>query len=216
LRGPRGARRAVGGVPGGARPLLLPRRELPDDRPRARDPVRDDREPDLALPREAARALRGMTTTLLFTDIEGSTRLLRDLGDEYAGALAEHRRIVREAFAAHGGREIDTQGDAFFYAFEAPVQAVAAAEAAQAALAGGPIRVRMGVHTAEPTRTEEGYVGIDVHLGARIAAAGHGGQVLLSKATRDLIDDAVRDLGEHRVKDFDEPVWIYQPGDEAF
>src|SRR5439155_25178094 len=91
-----------------------------------------------------------------------------------------------------------------------------AAAEAQARLAEGPIRVRMGLHTGAPARTEEGYVGLDVRLGARIAAAGHGGQVLLSKATRELLDCDVRDLGEHRVKDFDEPVWIFQLGDETF
>src|SRR5439155_18734962 len=91
-----------------------------------------------------------------------------------------------------------------------------AAAEAQARLAKGPIRVRVGLHTGAPARTEEGYVGLRVHLGGRIAAAGHGGQVLLSKATRELLDCAIRDLGEHRVKDFDEPVWIFQLGDETF
>ena len=131
--------------------------------------------------------------------------------------LAEHRAVLREAFGAHGGAEVDTQGDAFFFTFAQPGHSVAAALAAQAALADGPVRVRMGVHTGEPTRTDEGWVGVDVHLGARVAAAGHGGQVLLTKATRDLLaGEAVRDLGEHRVKDFDHPVWIYQLGDEPF
>jgi predicted ATPase len=158
-----------------------------------------------------------VSTTLLFTDIEGSTRLLHELGDGYASVLAEHRRVLREAFGAHGGAEVDTQGDAFFFTFAEPGQAVAAALAAQRALGAGPVRVRMGVHTGEPTRTEEGWVGTDVHLGARVAAAGHGGQVLLTRASRDLLDGAtVRDLGEHRVKDFDAPVWIYQLGDDAF
>ncbi len=158
-----------------------------------------------------------MSTTLLFTDVEGSTRLLHELGDGYAAVLAEHRRVLREAFGAHGGAEVDTQGDAFFFTFAEPGEAVAAALAAQAALAGGPVRVRMGLHTGEPTRTEEGWVGTDVHLGARVAAAGHGGQVLLTRASRDLLDgETVRDLGEHRVKDFDAPVWIYQLGDDAF
>jgi predicted ATPase len=156
-------------------------------------------------------------TTLLFTDAEGSTRLLHELGDGYPAVLAEHRRVLREAFGVRGGAEADTQGDAFFFTFDDARQAVAAANEAQAALSGGPVRVRMGLHTGEPTRTEEGWVGIDVHLGARVAAAGHGGQVLLTKATRDLVDSVpVRDLGEHRVKDFDEAVWIFQLGDEAF
>lgn len=155
--------------------------------------------------------------TVLFTDIEGSTRLLHELGDAYVAALAEHRRALREAFARHGGVEVDTQGDAFFYAFADARAAAAAAQAAQRALAGGSVRVRMGLHTGTPTRTAEGYVGLDVHLGARIAAAGHGGQVLLSRATRELLDGVtVRDLGEHRVKDFAEPVWLFQLGDDAF
>jgi predicted ATPase len=155
--------------------------------------------------------------TFLFTDIEGSTRLLHELGDAYAEALSEHRRVLREAFARFGGVEVDTQGDAFFVAFADAGQAVAAATACQAALADEPIRVRMGLHTGTPRPTGEGYVGLDVHLGARIAAAGHGGQVLLSKATRDLLPEAVVcELGEHRLKDFDEPVSIFQLGDDAF
>jgi predicted ATPase len=157
------------------------------------------------------------TVTLLFTDIEGSTRLLRELGPEYEAALAEHRRALREAFSAKGGVEVDTQGDAFFYAFAEAPAAAAAAEAAQAALDGGPVRVRMGLHTGAPALGGEGYVGLDVHLGARIAAAGHGGQVLLSRATHGLLGNvAARDLGEHRLKDFDEPVRIYQLGDALF
>src|SRR5437764_5277757 len=117
------------------------------------------------------------TVTFLFTDIEGSTRLLRELGSAYVGALSEHRRIVREAVARHGGVEVDTQGDAFFVAFRSPRNAADAAVDAQRALEPGPIRIRMGLHTGTPTLTEEGYVGIDVHLGARIAAAGYGEQV---------------------------------------
>ncbi len=112
---------------------------------------------------------------------------------------------------------MDTQGDAFFYAFPDARAAADAATAAQRALEDGPVRVRMGLHTGTPERTGEGYVGLDVHLGARIAASGHGGQVVLSRATYELLDDAVcRDLGEHRLKDFDEPVWIFQLGDEVF
>jgi predicted ATPase len=158
-----------------------------------------------------------MATTMLFTDVEGSTRLLRKLGDSYGDVLAEHRRVVRDAFTAHGGREVDTQGDAFFFTFDDPTRAANAALAAQSALAGGPIRVRMGLHTGEPSQTEEGYVGIDVHLAARISAAAHGGQIVLSKQTRDLLEGVVAiDQGEHRVKDFDTPVWLFQLGDEAF
>ena len=152
------------------------------------------------------------TVTFLFTDIEGSTRLLHELGDRYAEVLAEHRRVLREAFDRHGGAEVDTQGDAFFYAFARAADAVAAAAAGQAALGGGPIRVRMGLHTGTPERTDDGYVGLDVHLGARVAAAGHGGQVLLSAATQELVEADVLDLGEHRLKDFPNPVWILQLG----
>jgi len=155
--------------------------------------------------------------TFLFTDIEGSTKLLHALGEEeYARALAEHRRLVREAFAHLGGIEVDTQGDAFFVAFPSAPGAVEAAKEAQEALARGPVRVRIGLHTGTPHVTEEGYVGRDVHKAARIAAAGHGGQVLLSTETRELVDASVTDLGEHRLKDFDEPVPIFQLGHVRF
>jgi predicted ATPase len=154
---------------------------------------------------------------LLFTDIEGSTELLHELGSEaYAAALAEHRRILRDAFRRYGGVEVDTQGDAFFYAFTTAGGALAAAREGQEALAETPIRVRIGIHTGTPHLTEEGYVGPDVHKGARIAAAGHGRQVLVSKETSDHLDVEVTDLGEHRLKDFDTPVWIYQLGSERF
>ena len=156
------------------------------------------------------------TVTFLFTDIEGSTRLLRELGDAYGGTLAEHRRALREAFARHGGVEVDTQGDAFFYAFAAASDAVHAAVEGQAALDRGPVVVRMGLHTGMPERTAEGYVGLDVHLGARVTAAGHGGQVLISAATREFVEADVLDLGEHRLKDFADPVWIFQLGSERF
>ncbi len=156
------------------------------------------------------------TVTFLFTDVEGSTRLLHELGDAYADALAEHRRLLREAFAAHGGVEVDTQGDAFFFAFSSAKEAVAAATEAQQSLGAGPISVRMGVHTGEPQLTEEGYVGLDVHRAARIAAAGHGGQVLMSQATRDLVDADVRDLGPHRLKDLSATERIYQFGTAEF
>ncbi len=157
--------------------------------------------------------------TLLFTDVEGSTRLLHELGDDYAEALHEHRRRLRAAFAGHEGIEVDTQGDAFFVAFGRASDAVAAASDGQRALADGPIRVRMALHTGEPRLTDEGYVGLDVHKGARIAAVGHGGQVLLSQTTRVLVDADVRDLGAHRLKDLSAPERIYQldidglPGD---
>jgi len=148
--------------------------------------------------------------TLLFTDIEGSTRLLRELGDGYGHALDDHRRIVRAACAAHDGVEVDTQGDAFFMAFARASDAASAAADAQRGLADGPVRVRMGLHTGEPRVTDEGYVGIDVHRGARIAAVGHGGQVLLSQTTRALVDHQARDLGAHRLKDLSAPERIYQ------
>jgi class 3 adenylate cyclase len=158
------------------------------------------------------------TVTFLFTDVEGSTKLLHELGPEaYADALADHRRVLREAFAAHGGVEVDTQGDAFFIAFPTADGALAAAETVRDALSAGPIRVRMGVHTGTPHLSDEGYVGADVHRAARIAGAGHGGQVLVSAATVALIGTAtLRDLGEHRLKDFAEPIGIFQLGDERF
>ncbi len=158
------------------------------------------------------------TVTFLFTDIEGSTRLLHELGPaRYAEALAEHRRIVREAAAVHGGVEVDTQGDAFFIAFPTPGGAAAAAQAARDGLAGGTIRVRMGLHTGAPTLTGEGYVGEDVHRGARIAALAHGDQILVSPATAALLEaEPLRDLGRHRLKDFDGAIPIYQLGEREF
>jgi len=157
------------------------------------------------------------TVTLLFTDIEGSTRLLDKLPDAYPNALADHRRALREVFARHGGVEVDTQGDAFFVAFARASDAVGAAEDGQRALANGRVRVRMGLHTGEPTVTADGYVGLDVHRASRIASAGHGGQILLSQSTRDLAGrDDLHDLGEHRLKDLSTPVRIYQLGDGEF
>ena len=160
------------------------------------------------------------TVTLVFTDIEGSTRLLHELGPEaYAEALAEHRRLLREVYRRHGGVEVDTQGDAFFYAFPDAREAVAAADEGREALRPGPIHVRVGMHTGTPHLGPEGYVGHDVHLGARIGAAGHGGQVLVSQAVRAaaaLAEEALLDLGEHRLKDFDRPVPIFQLGAERF
>jgi predicted ATPase/class 3 adenylate cyclase len=158
------------------------------------------------------------TVTFLFTDIEGSTRLLHALGpDAYAEALAEHRRALREAFTAHGGVEVDTQGDAFFVAFPTATGAAAAARSSHEALAGGPLRVRIGLHTGQPTATGEGYVGADVHRGARIAALAHGGQTLLSPATASLLDgEPLLDLGLHRLKDFDGAIRLHQLGGEPF
>ena len=164
------------------------------------------------------RSLPTGTVTLLFTDIEGSTSLLNELGNAYADTLAEHRRILRFEFAKRGGAEVDTQGDAFFYAFERAADAVEAANDGQSALADGPVRVRIGIHTGEPLVTDEGYVGIDVHRAARIAAAAHGGQVVLSQTTRDLVAGAValRELGEHRLKDLTEVERLYQVGEGQF
>ena len=156
------------------------------------------------------------TVTFVFTDIEGSTKLLHELGEEYADVLAEHRRILRNAFAQHGGVEVDTQGDAFFVAFERASDAVGSAADAQRELVPGPVRVRMGIHTGEPLRTDEGYVGMDIHRAARIAAAGHGGQILVSQTARDLVEAdlpaelALHDLGQHRLKDLSAPQHIFQ------
>jgi predicted ATPase len=156
--------------------------------------------------------------SFLFTDVEGSTRLLQKLGSAgYADALATHRRVVRDAFGAHGGVEVDTQGDAFFVAFATAPGALAAAAEAMEGLAGGPIRVRMGIHTGTPRLVEEGYVGVDVHRAARIAACGHGGQVLVSASTAALLPtEGLRDLGVHRLKDLSAPERIYQFGPEEF
>jgi predicted ATPase/class 3 adenylate cyclase len=168
-----------------------------------------------------ARHLPTGTVTLVFTDIEGSTKLLHEVGaDRYAEALAEHRRALREAFGRHGGVEVDTQGDAFFFAFADAREAVTAAEEGREALRTGPIHVRVGIHTGAPHVTREGYIGHDVHLGARIGAAGHGGQVLLSEETRRSArlseDTNVVDVGEHRLKDFTQAVRIFQLGSERF
>ena len=158
------------------------------------------------------------TVTLVFTDIEGSTRLLEELGQEgYREALAEHRRVVRAAFGERDGYEVDYEGDAFFYAFASAQAAVDAVAEAMGGLDGGPIRIRVGVHTGEPGLDPPKYVGTDVHLAARVMSAGHGGQVLLSRATRELLDGVeVRALGEHRLKDFAEPLSIFQLGSGSF
>jgi predicted ATPase/class 3 adenylate cyclase len=158
------------------------------------------------------------TVTFLFTDVEGSTRLLQEHGDGYADLLAEHRSALRDAFTRHAGVEVDTQGDAFFVAFTRATDAVSAAADARDALAAGPIRVRMGLHTGEPLLTGEGYVGMDVHRAARIAAAAHGGQIVLSESTRQLLEAGahVRDLGEHRLKDLVDAERLYQLGDGDF
>jgi predicted ATPase len=155
--------------------------------------------------------------TLLFTDVEGSTRLLHELGDGYGDALHEHRRRLRAAFADHDGVEVDTQGDAFFVAFATAPAAVAAAREAQESLVDGPIRVRMGLHTGTPALHEGGYIGMDVHRAARIAAAAHGGQVVVSATTAALVTrEDLRDLGEHRFKDLAAPERVCQLGDGEF
>jgi predicted ATPase/class 3 adenylate cyclase len=157
------------------------------------------------------------TVTFLFTDVEGSTRLLHELGPEvYGEALAEHRRVIREACAREGGVEVDTQGDAFFIAFPTAPGAIAAAYALTEALAESNVHVRVGVHTGTPLLAEEGYVGPDVHRAARIAAAGHGGQVLVSSSTAQLIELELKDLGEHRLKDLSAAERVYQLGEGEF
>ncbi|HXZ04315.1 MAG TPA: adenylate/guanylate cyclase domain-containing protein, partial [Ktedonobacteraceae bacterium] len=162
------------------------------------------------------------TVTFLFTDIEGSTRLLQQLGEHYSRVLDGCRRILRAAFQEWNGHEVDTQGDAFFVAFARATDAVSAAVDGLRALAMHPwpedvvVRVRMGLHTGEPQLSSEGYVGIDVHHAARVTSAGHGGQVLLSQATRDLVAHqlpdgvSLRDMGKHRLKDLQHPVHLFQ------
>jgi predicted ATPase/class 3 adenylate cyclase len=160
------------------------------------------------------------TVTFLFTDVEGSTRLLHELGESrYAEALDEHRRVLRTVIADQHGIEVDTEGDAIFAAFPTAVGALTAAQRAQESFDDGPIRVRMGLHTGTPLRTEEGYVGVDVHRAARIAASGHGGQVLISSSTAALLTGSgvpMSDLGEHRLKDLAGAERIYQLGTERF
>ena len=162
------------------------------------------------------------TVTFLFTDIEGSTRLLTRLRGRYAEVLGEHQRLLRAAFDEHDGREVHTEGDAFFVAFARASDAIATVVSAQRALASQPwpegveVRVRMGVHTGEAEVRQDDYVGLDVHRAARICAAGHGGQMLISSSTRALVADelpsgvALRDLGEHRLKDLDHPEHLFQ------
>ena len=159
------------------------------------------------------------TVTLLFTDVEGSTRLLRRLGQRYGAALEDQRRIVDAAVTAHGGTVIDSRGDELFAAFPRARSALAAAVAAQRALSehawpdGDTLKVRMGLHTGEPGLRDDGYLGLDVHRGARISAAAHGEQVLLSRTTRDIIGERggeFIDLGEHELKDFPNAEHVFQ------
>jgi predicted ATPase len=162
------------------------------------------------------RGLPSGTVTFLFTDIEGSTRLVHEHGERYGDLLAEHHRLLRETWARYGGVEVDTAGDAFFVAFSDAGQAVEAARSAQVALAATPIRVRMGLHTGEASVGDTGYFGIEVHRAARIAAVAHGGQVVLSESTRRRLAGAVRELGLHRLKDLTAPERLYQLGDDEF
>jgi len=162
------------------------------------------------------------TVTFLFTDVDGSTRLLKSLRDRYGEVLADHRRLLRAVFAEYGGHEIDNQGDAFFVAFARAKDGVRAAVAAQRALAehpwskGDEVRVRMALHTGEPAVSAEGYIGLGVHRAARICSAGHGGQILLSRSTAGVVDEdevpgvTLKDLGERRLKDLDRVERIYQ------
>jgi predicted ATPase/class 3 adenylate cyclase len=157
------------------------------------------------------------TVTFVFTDVEGSTTLLDGLGAEaYREALAEHRSVLREVFAAHSGYEVDEAGDGLFYAFGSASEAVGAVRQATASLAEGPVRVRIGVHTGEALLDPPKYVGADVHKAARIMSAAHGGQVVLSAATHELVVGDMLELGRHRLKDFAEPVLLYQLGLERF
>lgn len=165
------------------------------------------------------------TVTLVFTDIEGSTRLLDELGsDRYADALRLHGRLLRTAFEHHQGYEVDNEGDSFFVSFEGAEEAVSAAAEVHCALAeagfpdGLAVRVRIGVHTGEPRIEPPRYIGLDVHKAARIMAAGHGGQTLLSSETEALVHGrfTTRPLGEHRLKDFDQPALLFQLGVDEF
>ena len=159
------------------------------------------------------------TVTLVFTDIEGSTRLLRELGGRYEQVLEDQRRLLREAFGARNGSEVDTAGDGLFYAFPRAREALLAAVEGQQALGRHdwplPVRVRMGLHTGEPLSSATGFVGLDVHRASRICAAAHGGQILVSQTTRDLASDlpgeiVVIDMGEHSLKDLPAPEHLFQ------
>lgn len=165
----------------------------------------------------------------MFTDIEGSTNLLKVLGrDRYAELLADHQRLLREVVASHRGEEIETQGDSFFVAFDGASDAVSAAVAIQRSLAAHSwpnalaVRVRIGLHTGEAASAGESYIGFSVHRAARVGAVGHGGQVLLSYPTRELVEDdlpqgvSLRDLGLYRLKDIDRPERLSQLAIEGF
>jgi DNA-binding NarL/FixJ family response regulator/class 3 adenylate cyclase len=156
------------------------------------------------------------TVTFVFTDVEGSTRLVRDLGDSYVSVISDHRRLVREALAKRNGYEVDARGDEFLLVFQTPHDAVETAVAIQEShdshgWPDGPVRVRIGIHTGTASIEDDDYVGIDVHTGARLCAVGHGGQVLLSQATVEILGDvAVKDLGRHELRGLDTPERIFQ------
>ncbi len=162
------------------------------------------------------------TVSFLFTDIEGSTRLLQELGDDWRDVVRDHHRLMREAFAASHGKEVDTQGDAFFAVFGRARDAVDAAIACQRALSAHPwpqgatVRARVGIHTGEPRLEEEGYLGLDVVRASRVCAAAHGGQVVITAATRELVRGnepegvEIRDLGEHTLRDIDRPERLFE------
>jgi class 3 adenylate cyclase len=176
------------------------------------------------VPESAVMSERTAAVTFLFTDVEDSTRLLKRLRERYHDAMADHQMILRAAFAQHGGREIDTQGDSFFVAFSSPRDAVLAAVEAQRGLAshewpgGEKLQVRMGIHTGAATAVGGRYVGVAVHRASRICDASHGGQVLISQTTQSLLEDeelelggaTLRDLGEQRLKGLERPTRVYQ------
>jgi predicted ATPase/class 3 adenylate cyclase len=163
------------------------------------------------------RVLPTGTVTLLFTDVEGSTRLLDELGPvRYGEVLADHRERVRAVAQRYGAVEVGTEGDAFFFVFTSAADGLAAAGEMQAALAGGLVRVRMGIHSGEVVLVDDDYVGMAVHKAARICSAAHGGQVVVSDQTRALAGVALRDLGEHRLKDLTAPERLFQLGDGEF
>src|SRR2546421_869299 len=162
------------------------------------------------------------TVTLFFADMEGSTRLLQELGERYAEVLSEFRRLLRQVFVQCNGYEVDTQGDAFFVVFDRAIDGISTAAAIQRTLFNhswsedATVRVRIGLHTGEPILTSDGYIGMDVHHTARIMSAAHGGQILLSQTTRDLVAQHLpvgtflEDLGEHRLKDLQRPSHLFQ------
>ena len=216
--GPSGEAGRPAGIQAGARPGPGAEQDREDGAARP-DHGQGQSRPGVA---ETVAELPTGTLTMLFSDIEGSTVLVRRLGERYGEALSAQRELLRAAFRSFGGRELSTEGDSFFVVFESAIAAVGCCVAGQRALAGhdwpdgATVRVRMGLHSGEPTRHEDNYVGLDVHRAARIAAVAHGGQVVLSDATRHLVesrlaaDVSLRDLGWHRLKDIEAPERIHQ------